>query len=66
MPIYEFSCSVCGRSFEELVRSSDATGEVICPTCGSRDIRRKISVFAAKVSGGGAGTAAAVCAPGGT
>ena len=68
MPIYEFSCGDCERSFEELVRSADAVNEVACPTCGSHQVRRKISLFAASVNPGrGAmgGSTAASCAPSG-
>jgi len=35
MPIYEFSCSTCDRSFEELVRSAEATNEVVCPSAAA-------------------------------
>jgi len=68
MPIYEFSCGDCDRSFEELVSSADAVKEVACPTCGSHRVRRKISLFAASVNPGRAttgGSTAASCAPGG-
>jgi len=50
MPIYEFSCSACDRSFEELVRSAEAINEVGCPKCGSRHVKRKISLFASKTN----------------
>lgn len=67
MPLYEFDCADCDRPFEELVRSADKVNEVSCPKCGSRTVRRKVSTFASKVSGGGASlsSAAADCAPGG-
>jgi putative FmdB family regulatory protein len=69
MPIYEFNCSTCDHSFEELVRSAEAINEVACPQCGSRHVRRKISLFAAKSASGGPGFAAASatsCAAGST
>ena len=66
MPLYEFECLKCKKSFEELVRATTAMSDVACPTCGSPHIRRKVSTIAAKVSGGAsASTAAASCAPGG-
>jgi len=67
MPLYEFQCAGCDHAFEELVRSSAAIVEVRCPVCGSQDVRRKVSVFASKVSGGGGGavTASTSCAPSG-
>lgn len=65
MPMYEFDCPGCGQPFEELVRSSEAVKEVVCPSCGSHQVKRKLSLFASKVSGGSAysGAGAAACAP---
>ena len=53
MPIYEFNCQSCDRSFEELVRSAEAVNEVVCPKCGSNHVRRKISLFASSSKSGG-------------
>lgn len=67
MPLYEFQCADCQDDFEELVRSAAAVDEVRCPQCGSAQVRRKISVFASKSSGGAnLAAAAASCSPGGT
>jgi putative FmdB family regulatory protein len=67
MPLYEFQCTECDRNFEELVRAAMAIADVRCPECGSDHIRRKVSTFASKVSGGGGGAAyASSCAPSGT
>ncbi len=66
MPLYEFQCTECESAFEELVRSSAAVSETKCPKCGSRQVRRKVSTFASKVSGGGYSASASSCAPGGT
>lgn len=54
MPIFEFVCSECGNPFEELVRSASAVSEVVCPSCGSQQVKKQISTFASKVSGGSA------------
>ena len=51
MPIFEFVCQECGTSFEELLRSSSAVGEVICPDCESTQVIKQISSFASKVAG---------------
>jgi putative FmdB family regulatory protein len=50
MPIFEFVCQECRQPFEELVRSSSAVEEVVCPSCGSRQVRKQISTFAARVT----------------
>ncbi len=52
MPIFEFVCAECGKPFEELVRSASAVDQVICPSCGSQQVKKKVSLFASKVSGG--------------
>ena len=51
MPIFEFECKDCGKPFEELVRSASAVDEVTCPTCGSPQVKKRISTFASRVSG---------------
>lgn len=43
MPLYEFSCSACGVEFEVLVRGEAPQS---CPSCESRDVKRRVSLFA--------------------
>ncbi len=43
MPIYEYRCAECGRSFELLVRSGT---EIACPACHSRTVERLMSLTA--------------------
>lgn len=45
MPIYEFICDECGKSFESLVIGF-STDNVKCPDCESSKIKKKISTFA--------------------
>jgi len=47
MPIHDYRCEDCERSFEELVRGDEA---VACPGCRGTRVRRLLSVFA--VAGG--------------
>ncbi|MCX7642236.1 MAG: zinc ribbon domain-containing protein [Armatimonadetes bacterium] len=49
MPVYEFRCDRCGCEFEELVSWRDLEeGKVQCPQCNSKEVRRKLSLFAAR------------------
>jgi putative FmdB family regulatory protein len=66
MPLYEFDCRACERPFEKRV-SYAAIDQVICPTCGSSQVKKKLSLFSAPVKGqrGSQATAAPDCAPGG-
>jgi putative FmdB family regulatory protein len=46
MPIYEYDCPACGRSFSKLYRSqSAAAAPPACPGCGATDVRRALSRF---------------------
>ena len=54
MPIFEFACNHCGQSFEELVFSASKIDEVVCPACGSGQVKKKMSTFASKSGGDGA------------
>jgi putative FmdB family regulatory protein len=69
MPIYEYSCRHCQKSFEELVLSAGAA--VACPECDSSKVERKLSVFSSPggsrkaegeaAVGGGCGCTPATC-----
>jgi putative FmdB family regulatory protein len=49
MPIFEYRCEKCGREFEDLETVADRDKPRPCPACGSKRVRREVSVFAAKV-----------------
>lgn len=46
MPVYEYVCCECGDRFERLVAYTEADG-VECTRCGSREVRRLVSLIAA-------------------
>lgn len=48
MPIYEYVCQDCEHAFEELVRSNRDEKAMVCPSCSSKRVGRKLSVFAAQ------------------
>lgn len=52
MPLYEYQCRSCGKTFEMLRRMKDADEDVTCPKCHSAGVERMLSTFAA----GGCGT----------
>ena len=68
MPLFEYICEECGESFEKLVRGSTTT--ILCPSCDSENVRKKLSTFASRIAGGtsastSSASAGASCAPGG-
>ena len=50
MPIYEYECRDCGRQFQSLVMKKEDAEKLLCPACGSRNLRRLISRVAYHVS----------------
>ena len=69
MPIYEYRCNDCGADFERLVRTE---GQEVACECGSEEVERQWSVFAAHMAGGGSAKtssdapACTTCYPGGS
>ena len=52
MPMYEYKCADCEKPFELLVSSPALADSVVCRYCGSQSVRRLISTFASRTSGG--------------
>lgn len=61
MPLYEYRCRECGKTFEELVTVAEQP--VTCPACGSSDVERLLSMFAA-CGGSSHGDSGAACGSG--
>ena len=51
MPIYEYLCTDCSDTFEELVRMDDGA-DVRCPGCGATAVTRLLSQFSTGRPGG--------------
>jgi putative FmdB family regulatory protein len=43
MPIYEFQCRKCGKTFEQLMFPSDPDDIAVCPICGENDTCKLMS-----------------------
>ncbi|RKX31965.1 MAG: zinc ribbon domain-containing protein [Verrucomicrobia bacterium] len=61
MPLFEFTCRMCGKRFELLLRSRSEKAR--CPECGSTRVERQFSGFFSRVSGnqGGASSPCSGC-----
>ena len=61
MPIYEYTCKSCNGKFEQLQRTMAAAPDdrgPKCPSCGSTQTARALSVFAVGAESGGKSSAA--------
>jgi putative FmdB family regulatory protein len=52
MPLLEYRCARCEKTAEILVLAGDEPSRAECPSCGSREMSRLLSTFAAHASGG--------------
>jgi putative FmdB family regulatory protein len=53
MPIYEYQCSGCGKSYDVFHKVREVEEDVVCPGCGSTKHVRLISAPAFSVKGSG-------------
>jgi len=56
MPLFEYRCVDCGNRFDRLIKHEHADDAMTCPSCGSTESRRLISVFATFYPTGTRGT----------
>jgi len=47
MPIYEYRCEECGKTFEKIVFGL-AASEIECPVCHSKRVNKLFSSFSTK------------------
>ena len=46
MPLCEFYCRACKKSFAQVLKLVDyEEGDVLCPHCGSREVEQRWSAF---------------------
>ena len=50
MPIYEYLCADCNGRFQKLVAGFSTPADLLCPRCGSAQVRKAVSRFAVKQS----------------
>jgi putative FmdB family regulatory protein len=49
MPLFEYICQDCGRSFEKILPRYDSPAE--CSHCNSKKVEKQLSVFAVAGTG---------------
>ena len=45
MPIYEYTCTRCSEFFARLQLAGREEEEVLCPRCGSDEVKKILSTF---------------------
>lgn len=45
MPIYEYRCNGCGKTFDKLLAMAERNENQVCPDCGGQGVRKIISSF---------------------
>jgi len=50
MPIYEYQCLTCNREFQKLTLKREEEEGLLCPGCGSGDLKKLVSRVAYHVS----------------
>lgn len=53
MPLYRYECESCGNQFTVLVRQQAPADALVCPDCGSKEIRRMVPHVAVQFKGSG-------------
>jgi putative FmdB family regulatory protein len=57
MPVYEYICLECASEFERRQTFTEADQPLECPSCGSKNNKKKLSLFASNAGGNSAVTA---------
>jgi putative FmdB family regulatory protein len=64
MPILEYRCRECEKNAELIVLAGDRDASPVCPSCGSPEMTRLLSTFAAHAGHGAARESDALCGGG--
>lgn len=62
MPIYEYTCKDCSRTFARLQKVGADSNGITCPTCQSDKVERQVSTFSGG-TGDGLGSSVSSSAP---
>ncbi len=52
MPIYEYICIKCNTLFSALQKIGASEKDICCPSCGSNEVKKKLSSFCCSPGGG--------------
>lgn len=58
MPIYDYRCTECGSTYDVFHKTREVAEDILCPSCGSPEHARLMSVPAAAVMSSGTSASA--------
>jgi putative FmdB family regulatory protein len=64
MPIYEYRCKACEKTFSRIQKMDAGSEGVTCPSCESQQVERQVSSFASTSSGNAPSPSAHTCGSG--
>ncbi|MDI6766551.1 MAG: zinc ribbon domain-containing protein [Bacteroidota bacterium] len=44
MPTYEYQCTDCGKPYDVFHKSKELIEDIVCPSCGSANAKRLMSI----------------------
>ena len=50
MPIYEYICNACKKTFSLIQKIGTSEKDTVCSQCGATDSKKKFSVFSSSTS----------------
>jgi putative FmdB family regulatory protein len=65
MPIYEYSCNKCKTTFSLIQKIGTSEKETACSQCGSKEVKKKFSLFSSSTSKSSVGPSPSVPIPNG-
>ena len=45
MPVYDYICHDCNKTFEEVLTLQEHEKAVTCPHCGSKNVEQEVAAF---------------------
>jgi len=50
MPVYDYVCNDCHKSFELVLTLKEHDDQIVCPKCGSKNVEQEMAAFFAVTS----------------
>ncbi len=51
MPVFDYKCTDCAKTYDIYHKVREVVEDILCPTCGSKSYKKLISVPTVSVSG---------------